>query len=99
MPDMEARNHLRGHRRRSRKSQAEGDISPIHDPHHSRGNTYYVFALTGSQGNSSLSSASGPAPLDVCGHVFDAVPEWALKECRCPRHLAPDISTFHGQYL
>ena len=80
----------------------EGDVSPIHDPAIIRqGNTYYVFATN----RFALKLVPIFCSRDLlhwkfCGHVFDAVPEWALKEIPGARGIwAPDISYVHGKYF
>ena len=91
---------------RSQKTQPEvlkleGDVNPIHDPAIIRqGNTYYVFATN----RFALKLVPIFCSQDLlhwkfCGHVFDAVPEWALKEIPGARGIwAPDISYVHGKY-
>ena len=80
----------------------EGDISPIHDPTIIReGNTYYVFATNRfAQKLLPFFCSLDLRHWKFCGHVFDAVPEWALKEIPgAPGIWAPDISYVHGKYL
>ena len=92
---------------RSQKTQPEvlkleGDISPIHDPAIIReGNTYYVFATNRFAGKLvPIFCSQDLRHWTFCGHVFDAVPEWALKEIAGARGIwAPDISYVHGKYL
>jgi len=91
---------------RSQKTQPEvlkleGDISPIHDPAISReGNTYYVFATNRFAGKLvPIFCSQDLHQWKFCGHVFDSVPEWALREIPGARGIwAPDISYFNGKY-
>jgi arabinan endo-1,5-alpha-L-arabinosidase len=79
----------------------EGDLSPIHDPAIIRqGATYYVFA-TNRFDQKLLPIFCSPdlSRWKFCGHVFDAVPEWAAKEIDGARGIwAPDISYVRGEY-
>ena len=92
---------------RSQKTQPEvlelqGDISPIHDPAIIRqGNTYYVFATNRFAGKLvPIFCSRDLHSWKFCGHVFDSVPEWALREIPAARGIwAPDISYVHGKYL
>jgi len=80
----------------------EGDISPIHDPAIIReGNTYYVFATNRFQGKLvPIFCSQDLLHWKFCGHVFDAVPEWALKEIPGARGIwAPDVSFVDGKYV
>jgi arabinan endo-1,5-alpha-L-arabinosidase len=80
----------------------EGDISPIHDPAIIRqGNSYYVFATNRfAQKLLPIFCSQELRHWKFCGHVFDAVPEWALKEIPGARGIwAPDISYVHRKYL
>jgi arabinan endo-1,5-alpha-L-arabinosidase len=79
----------------------EGDVSPVHDPAIIRqGNTYYVFASNRfAQKLVPIFCSQGLRRWKFCGHVFDAVPDWALKEIPNTRGVwAPDISYVRGQY-
>ncbi len=80
----------------------EGDISPIHDPAIIReGNTYYVFATNRFAGKLvPIFCSQDLHQWKFCGHVFDAVPQWALKEIPGARGIwAPDISYVQGKFL
>lgn len=80
----------------------EGDVSPIHDPSIIRqGNTYYIFATNRfAQKLVPIFCSQDLLHWKFCGHVFDAVPEWALKEIPGARGIwAPDISYVNGKYL
>ena len=91
---------------RSQKKQPEvlkleGDISPIHDPAIIReGDTYYVFATNRFAGKLvPIFCSQDLHHWKFCGHVFDSVPEWALREIPGARGIwAPDISHFDGKY-
>src|SRR5207244_1934 len=81
--------------------QLEGDVSPIHDPaiiH--QGNTYYVFASNRfAQKLLPIFCSQDLRHWQFCGHVFDAVPDWALNEIPGTRGIwAPDISYVRRQY-
>lgn len=80
----------------------DGDISPIHDPSMIReGNTYYVFATNRfAEKLIPIFCSQDLRKWKFCGHVFDAIPEWALKEIPGARGIwAPDISFVNGRYL
>jgi arabinan endo-1,5-alpha-L-arabinosidase len=79
----------------------EGDISPIHDPTMIReGDTYYVFATNRfAQKLVPMFCSTDLHHWKFCGNVFDAVPDWALKEIPNARGIwAPDISRVRGEY-
>jgi arabinan endo-1,5-alpha-L-arabinosidase len=78
-----------------------GDLEGVHDPAIIRQqHTYYLFVTNGKPGNL-IPIRCSPDLLAwrLCGHVFDRLPEWAVKEIpgtRAP--WAPDISFFDGKY-
>ncbi|HKX27908.1 MAG TPA: arabinan endo-1,5-alpha-L-arabinosidase [Blastocatellia bacterium] len=79
----------------------EGDLSPIHDPTIIReGDTWYVFATNRfAQKLVPIFCSRDLRSWKFCGNVFEAVPEWALKEIPGARGIwAPDISYVRGQY-
>jgi arabinan endo-1,5-alpha-L-arabinosidase len=79
----------------------EGDISPIHDPSIIReGSTYYLFATNRFAQKLVPMFCSGDLRhWKFCGHVFEAVPEWARREIPGARGVwAPDIAHGRGQY-
>jgi arabinan endo-1,5-alpha-L-arabinosidase len=79
----------------------EGDISPIHDPAIIReGDTFYVFSTNRFAGQLlPIFCSQDLHHWKFCGHVFDSVPEWALREIPGARGIwAPDISYFNGKY-
>jgi arabinan endo-1,5-alpha-L-arabinosidase len=79
----------------------EGDVSPIHDPAIIRqGSTYHVFASNRfAQKLVPMFCSDDLRRWALCGNVFDAVPDWALKEIPETRGIwAPDISYFAGRY-
>ena len=79
----------------------EGDISPIHDPTIIRqGDSYYVFATNRfAQKLVPIFCSQDLRHWKFCGHVFDEVPQWALKEIAGARGVwAPDISYVNGRY-
>lgn len=82
--------------------KVDGDVSPIHDPSIIRqGDTYYVFATNRFAGKLvPIFCSQDLHHWKFCSHVFDAVPEWALKEIPEARGIwAPDISYVNGKYL
>src|SRR4051794_34886149 len=89
------------------KPQAEmlaldGDISPIHDPAITReGDTYYVFATNRFQGKLvPMFRSRDLRHWEFCGNVFDAIPEWALREIPGARGIwAPDAAHVNGRYF
>jgi arabinan endo-1,5-alpha-L-arabinosidase len=79
----------------------QGDLSPIHDPTLIReGSTYYVFATNRFQQKLlPIFCSQDLKQWKFCGNVFEAVPEWALKEIPNARGIwAPDISYVNGEY-
>src|SRR5437867_7831093 len=82
--------------------QLEGDISPVHDPSIIRqGNTYYVFATNRFADKlTPIFCSQDLHHWKFCAHVFDSVPDWALKAIPGARGIwAPDISYVNGKYL
>jgi arabinan endo-1,5-alpha-L-arabinosidase len=79
----------------------EGDVSPIHDPTIIReGNIWYVFATNRFAGKLiPMFCSEDLRKWKFCGNVFDAIPEWALKEVPGARGIwAPDVSRVGGKY-
>ena len=79
----------------------EGDISPIHDPAIIKeGDTWYVFATNRFAGKLVPFFCSPDLRTwKFSGNVFDAVPDWALKEIAGARGVwAPDVSYVRGRY-
>lgn len=79
----------------------QGDISPIHDPTMIRAaDTYYVFATNRFNGKLlPIFCSKDLQQWRFCGNVFDAVPDWAIKEIPGARGIwAPDISYVRGEY-
>ena len=79
-----------------------GDVAFTHDPSIARdGNTYFVFA-TGKAPDGGQFPVRCSADLHewkLCGHVFDAIPEWVRQRSPGTKELwAPDISFEHGEY-
>lgn len=81
-----------------------GDISIVRDPTIIRqGHTYYLFST-----DPAVHSPNQYIPMRCsedrvewrfCGHVFDAIPEWAKQAAPGATGLwAPDISFFNGLY-
>ena len=78
-----------------------GDTSPIHDPSIAweRGR-YYIYATNRFRGE--LVPAFCSPDLHewrFCGHVFDAVPQWAMRAVPGASGIwAPDVSRVHGEF-
>ncbi len=81
----------------------EGDLERVHDPAIIREkDTYYIFSTGGRPGSGILPirCSKDLRRWTLCGHVFDRLPEWALKEIpRARGAWAPDISYSNGRYL
>ncbi|HEV2445229.1 MAG TPA: arabinan endo-1,5-alpha-L-arabinosidase, partial [Candidatus Sulfopaludibacter sp.] len=78
-----------------------GDLEGVHDPAIiKQGGVYYVFSTNGRPGNMiPIRCSNDLLAWKLCGHVFDQLPEWAVKEipgARAP--WAPDISYYGGKY-
>ena len=85
----------------SEDALASGDVSPIHDPTMIRqGGTYYIFATNRFNGKLlPIFCSQDLQQWKICGNVFDAVPDWALKLIPGARGIwAPDISYVQGEY-
>ena len=80
----------------------EGDVSPVHDPVVIKErDTYYVFCTGGrnGQGVIPVRTSTDMRTWKASGHVFESLPEWAMKEIPQARNAwAPDISHFNGKY-
>jgi arabinan endo-1,5-alpha-L-arabinosidase len=97
-----AQSPARSHKTQPEVFKLEGDISPIHDPAIIRqGKTYYVFATNRFADKlTPIFCSQDLRQWKFCAHVFDAVPEWALKEIPGARGIwAPDISYVNGKFL
>jgi arabinan endo-1,5-alpha-L-arabinosidase len=78
-----------------------GDYVGTHDPSIMKdGDTWYVFATgRAPQGQMAIRCSKDLQEWKLCGHVFDAVPEWIRKDSPETKDLwAPDISYFNGKY-
>jgi arabinan endo-1,5-alpha-L-arabinosidase len=79
-----------------------GDYTGTHDPSAiEAGGTWYVFATGRAHdgGQFQIRCSTDLHAWQLCGHVFDAVPEWIRKESPGTRDLwAPDISFENGEY-
>lgn len=79
-----------------------GDFWGTHDPSIIKaGDTWYVFATGRSQdgGQFQLRCSTDLLAWKVCGHVFDAIPDWIKKDSPGTIELwAPDISYENGEY-
>jgi arabinan endo-1,5-alpha-L-arabinosidase len=80
----------------------EGDYAFTHDPSIAKdGATYYVFA-TGKAAGGGQFPVRCSEDLEhwrMCGHVFDAIPQWIHERSPGTTELwAPDISFEHGEY-
>jgi arabinan endo-1,5-alpha-L-arabinosidase len=79
-----------------------GDFGGTHDPSIIKeGNTWYVFATgrTPDGGQFQIRCSTDLHAWKLCGHVFDAIPDWIQKDSPGTRDLwAPDISYVKGEY-
>jgi arabinan endo-1,5-alpha-L-arabinosidase len=80
----------------------EGDYASTHDPSIARdGSTYYVFATGKAPGGGQLAvrCSEDLEHWRLCGHVFEAIPQWIQDRSPDTKDLwAPDISFEHGEY-
>ncbi len=80
----------------------QGDIPFTHDPSIARqGATYYVFSTGKAPGGGQLPirCSTDLEHWQLCGHVFDAIPDWIQQRSPGTRDLwAPDIACTHGLY-
>ncbi len=80
----------------------EGDIASTHDPSIAKdGSTYYVFATGRAPdgGQFPMRCSDDLTHWKLCGHVFDAIPQWIHDRSPGTKDLwAPDISFEHGEY-
>jgi arabinan endo-1,5-alpha-L-arabinosidase len=81
--------------------ELEGDLA-VHDPAIIKeGDTYYLFCTGGSRRTGYVPIRCSPdlRHWELCGYVFDKLPEWAPIEIPGTRGVwAPDISYFNGKY-
>jgi len=80
----------------------QGDYQFTHDPSIVKeGATYYVFGTGKAVGGGQLPIRCSE-DLEhwwMCGHVFDAIPDWIKERSQGTKDLwAPDISYSHGMY-
>jgi arabinan endo-1,5-alpha-L-arabinosidase len=80
----------------------EGNLR-VHDPAVIRqADTFYVFSTGGERRGPGIIPIRCSKDLynwNLCGHVFDKLPEWVLKEIPGARGAwAPDISFYNGKY-
>jgi arabinan endo-1,5-alpha-L-arabinosidase len=79
-----------------------GEYWGAHDPSAIKaGDTWYVFATGRARdgGQFQIRSSIDLHAWQLCGHVFDEVPDWIKKESPGTRDLwAPDISFENGEY-
>lgn len=79
-----------------------GDFWGTHDPSIIKaGNTWYVFATGKARdgGQFQIRCSQDLHSWKFCGHVFDQIPAWILKDSPGTKELwAPDISFEHGEY-
>ncbi|HTJ30930.1 MAG TPA: arabinan endo-1,5-alpha-L-arabinosidase [Acidobacteriaceae bacterium] len=80
----------------------QGDFWFTHDPSIAKdGSTYYVFATGKAPGGGqfALRCSEDLTHWRMCGHVFDAIPQWIQERSPETKDLwAPDISFTHGEY-
>jgi arabinan endo-1,5-alpha-L-arabinosidase len=79
-----------------------GDFQGTHDPSVMKeGDTWYVFATGKAKegGQFQIRCSTDLHAWKLCGHVFDAVPEWIRQDSPGAKDLwAPDISYENGEY-
>lgn len=79
-----------------------GDIWRVHDPSIIKaGATWYVFSTGRAPdgGQLPIRCSTDLQAWRLCGHVFDAVPDWIRKQSQGTKDLwAPDISFYKGEY-
>ena len=79
-----------------------GDYAFTHDPSIAKdGPTYYVFATGKAREGGQLPVRCSEDLLQwrMCGHVFNAIPDWVQQKSPGTKELwAPDISFEHGEY-
>ncbi len=79
-----------------------GDFPLTHDPSIAKdGSTYYVFATGKAPDGGQLPIRCSQDLMHwvLCGHVFDAIPQWIQERSPGTKELwAPDISFEHGEY-
>jgi arabinan endo-1,5-alpha-L-arabinosidase len=79
-----------------------GDYWGTHDPSiMKQGNTWYVFATgkAAEGGQFQIRCSTDVHAWKLCGHVFDAIPDWIHKDSPGTEELwAPDISFHNGVY-
>jgi arabinan endo-1,5-alpha-L-arabinosidase len=80
----------------------DGDVAPVHDPAVIKEkNTYYVFCTGGraGQGVIPIRTSTNLRTWRLSGYVFDALPEWAVREIPQGRNAwAPDVSYYNGAF-
>ena len=80
----------------------QGDYPFTHDPSIAKdGATYYVFATGKAPGGGQFAvrCSEDLEHWRMCGHVFDAIPQWIHERSPGTTDLwAPDISLEHGEY-
>lgn len=81
--------------------ELEGDLR-VHDPVMIKeGDIYYLFCTGGRRSTGYVPIRCSPDlhHWQLCGHVFEALPEWATQEIPGTRGIwAPDISYYNGRY-
>jgi arabinan endo-1,5-alpha-L-arabinosidase len=80
----------------------QGDYSFTHDPSIAKdGGTYYVFATGKAPGGGQfpVRCSEDLENWRMCGHVFDAIPQWIHEKSPGTTELwAPDVSFERGEY-
>jgi arabinan endo-1,5-alpha-L-arabinosidase len=80
----------------------QGDYLFTHDPSIAKdGATYYVFATGKALGGGQfpVRCSEDLEHWRMCGHVFDAIPQWIREKSPATTELwAPDVSFEHGEY-
>jgi arabinan endo-1,5-alpha-L-arabinosidase len=82
--------------------QLDGDVAPVHDPAVIKEkSTYYVFCTGGraGQGVIPIRTSTNLRTWRQSGYVFDALPEWAVREIPQARNAwAPDVTFYNGKF-
>src|ERR1700721_387130 len=80
----------------------QGDYAFTHDPSIAKdGAIYYVFATGKALGGGQfpVRCSEDLEHWRMCGHVFDAIPQWIRERSPATTELwAPDVSFEHGEY-
>jgi arabinan endo-1,5-alpha-L-arabinosidase len=78
----------------------DGDVWFVHDPSIIKeGDIYYLFSSGRNTAHIPIRCSKDLRNWAICGDVFSARPDWALRDVPGVKNLwAPDISFFNGKY-